>query len=227
MLQPHMLACSWRSAGYLIVLSAAVAGCAQQAPTSGSAIDRANANFTQTVATGAVTGAAAGALAGGLLGGGRGAAIGAVAGGAIGTGAGYAVARNNQSQAQTEDTLNGQIDTAQQRATDAAAAATEAHEVAVQAQAQSRSLLTKYRAGQISAAEYQRQLSSSTEKARSIQKLLGNLDAEQNTLRQQIAAAGPNSALLRQASGQIQGSHDSIQKSFEEITAATRAVPQA
>lgn len=212
-----------------VTLTLFITGCATPAPTSGSAIDRANANFTTTVATGAVAGAALGAIGGALLGGhnrGTGAAVGALAGGALGTGVGYMVASNNSAQAKTEDTLGAQIQASQKRAADANAAATEAHQAAVQAEAQSRALLSQYQAGKISAAEYRRQLSNSIATEQSIQKLLGNLQNEESGLRTQIAAAGPNAEQLKRSYDNIEASRSSLQDSYNELTNATSAVPQ-
>ena len=218
-----------RAIACLLALSIAVSGCAAQssAPMGGSAVERANANFAQTVAVGALAGAAAGALLGGIFGGGRGAGIGALAGGAAGTGAGYLVAQHNVGQAQTEDTLEGQIAAADQRAQLADAAATEARQAADQARTQSRKLMAQYRAGQISAAQYRQQLASQTQYAQSVRQLIGNMENQEARLRQQIAAAGPNSTQLRDDLVRIQASRRSLQGSLTEITAATSAAPQA
>jgi hypothetical protein len=213
-----------------VAISIALTGCASQSPTGGSAIDRANANFGQTVATGAVSGAAVGALGGALLSPGNrgaGAAYGALAGGAIGTGAGYLVAKRNSDQAQTETTLEGQISASQQRAQDADSAATEARQDAAQAQAQSRTLLAQYKAGQISAADYHRQLSASAQQAQSIQSLIGKVQEQENQINQQIATAGPNAGPLKQSLGQLQSSKVSLQLSLDQLTAATSAVPRS
>jgi chromosome segregation ATPase len=211
----------------VLVLVLAVTGCATPGPAGGSAIDRANANFVPTVATGTVVGAGLGAIAGALLGGRNGAAFGALAGGALGTGAGFLVAHNNQAQAQNETTLEGQIAAAQLRVNEANEAAAEARQAADQAQAQSRALMNQYRAGKISATEYQTQLSSSASTGKSIQQLLGKMQTEETRLRQQIAAAGTNAGPLQQSLGQLEASRRSLQGSLNEITAATSAVPQA
>ena len=211
----------------VLALVLAVTGCATPGPTGGSAIDRANANFVPTVATGTVVGAGLGALAGALLGGRNGAAFGALAGGALGTGAGFLVAKNNQSQAENETSLEGQIAAANLRVNEANEAAAEARRAADQAQAQSRALISQYRAGKISAAEYQSQLSSSTNTGKSIQQLLGKMQTEETRLRQQIAAAGTNAGPLQQSLGSIEDSRRSLQGSLSDITAATSAVPQA
>jgi hypothetical protein len=219
-----------RGPAVALALSLILAGCATQPPTGGSALDRANANFGNTVATGAVTGALAGAALGALLGGNNRASaamIGAAAGGALGTGAGVMVAKYNQSQAATEDTLTGQINEAQDRVNLAEAAAAQARQDADQAKAESAVLLTQYRAGKITAAQYQQQISASTKDTKALQQLLHNMNVQEATLQNQIAVAGPNSGPLRQSLSQMEASRLSLQGSLNDITAATAAVPQS
>jgi hypothetical protein len=229
---PHMVSIpSHRRAGAcMIALALAVTGCATQAPTGGSAVDRANANFGATVATGAVTGAAIGGIAGALLGGrnpAAGAAVGALAGGAIGGGAGYMIARNNSGQAQTEDTMNGQIAAAQKATDDAKAAAVDARKQADEAVAQSHVLQAQYHAGTISAAQYHQKLATSTAQAQAIQTLLGNMQKHESELRTQIAAAGTNAGPLRKSLSDDETSRLSLQASLTDITSAASAIPQS
>jgi hypothetical protein len=227
----RLLSERWMAGAMIVSLMLTSCAAPGNSPASGgSALERANANFGTTVATGAVAGAALGAVAGALLGGhnrAAGAAMGAVAGGALGTGAGYMVARNNSAQAATEDTLSAQIQAAQQRAGDANAAAAYARHAADEARAQAAALGAQYRAGQISATDYRAKLSSSTQTSQQIQTLLGHLQTEEATLRQQIAAAGPNSGPLRAVLNDVETSQRSLQDSLSDITAATSAVPQS
>lgn len=212
----------------LMLTSCAAPG--NSSATGGSALERANSNFSSTVLTGAATGAVLGGVGGALLGGHNragGAAMGALAGGALGTGAGYMVARNNSAQATTEDTLNTQIKAAQQRAADANAAATEARQQADKARAEAAALRAQYRAGQISAADYRVKLSSSIQTSQQIQTLLGHLQNEEATLTQQIATAGPNSGPLRASLTDVETSRRSLQTSLNDITDATSAMPQS
>lgn len=227
---PRMrLALPGRVLACALAVSVTLTGCAQQQlGPNATAVERANANFTQTVATGAVAGALAGAALGAIFGrNAQSAAIGAGAGAALGTGAGYLVARNNEQQAATEDTLQGQIQSAQIRAQAANDAAAEARRAADQARAQSRTLAAQYKAGQISASQYRSQLAESQRYGQQVQTLLGNMDRQEASLRQQIAAAGTDAGPLRQSLAQIQASHRSLQNSYNEINAATAAVPQA
>jgi hypothetical protein len=221
-----------RSLALVVAVALLVTGCAAPgaAPaTGGSALDRANANFGSTVATGAVAGAALGAVAGALLGGRNrlaGAAIGAAAGGALGTGAGYLVARNNSNQAGTEDTLQQKIAAARQDADYASAAAAEARQRAAEARAASARLAQQYRAGQITAAQYRDQMQASSTEAQKMQKLIGNIDNKTAELRQQAASAGPGGTALRASATSLDSSKRDLQRSLNEITAATSAVPQ-
>jgi hypothetical protein len=220
----------WRWSAIVTAFALAVTGCASQAPTGGSAVDRANANFKTTVATGALTGAVIGGVAGGLLGGRNrvaGAAVGAMAGGAIGGAAGSAVAQNNSRQAQTEDTLSGQIAAAQKMTEDAKAAAVDARTEADLALEQSHILQAQFHAGTITAAQYHQKLATSTTQGQAIQTLLGNMQKHESDLRTQIAAAGPNAGPLRESLSDDESSRLSLQSSLVDITSAASAVPQA
>jgi hypothetical protein len=216
-----------RSVAMLVLAGFLVTGCATQGATSNSAIDRANQNFAATVATGTVAGAAVGAIVGAIFGGKNGALLGAAAGGALGTGAGYLVASNNASQAAEEDTLEGQIKSAEQRASDANAAAAEARQVAARAQAESQALLAAYRTGGANTAEYRRRIGETQQTAKSIQQLLANLQTEETRLRQQIAAAGTGGAPLQASLVSIESSRRDLQASLDRITTATSQVPQS
>ncbi len=209
-----------------------LAGCAggNQLGPNATAVDRANANFGQTVATGAVSGAVVGAILGAVVdrgNRGQGAALGALAGGALGAGAGTVVANNNVNQARTEDTLQQQIQDAQNQASLANAAATEAQHRAAEAVAQSPQLLAQYRAGKITSAQYHQQLTASEEYGQQLQQLVGNISKREDVLRQQVAAAGNNSEDLRKSLAQIETSRQSLQSSQAELYSATAAVPQS
>jgi hypothetical protein len=88
-------------------------------------------------------------------------------------------------------------------------------------------LLGQYRAGKITAAQYQQQISSSTKDAKVIQQVLDGIQVQEAKMQQQIAAAGPNGKPLVSSLAQMEASRRSLQDSLSDITAATAAVPQS
>jgi hypothetical protein len=209
-----------------------VSGCASSVPngssTGGTAVDRANANFTGTVATGALTGAVIGGVAGALLdknNPGAGALMGATAGGLLGGGAGVAVARNNQSQAATEDSLHAQIQAAAKYAQNADAAAAEARQRSDAANQASLALAQQLRAGQITKAEYQSKINETNSYAQSVHTLIGHMSDKEALLRQEARTAGSAGGDLIQSADKISSDRASLQQSLTELSAAAGSVP--
>lgn len=119
-----------------------------------------NAQYNNTMGTGAAAGTALGALVGGLAGGKKGLLIGALSGAALGTGTGYMVADRNQNQQITEDQLNQQIAAAHQIALTAQADAQKAAQQVDTAQKQLATLNQQIASKKISTAQYKRQLTT-------------------------------------------------------------------
>ncbi|WP_149540046.1 hypothetical protein [Siccirubricoccus phaeus] len=113
----------------------------------------------ETMLEGGVLGALLGAGLGALAGGGRGAAIGAGAGAAVGAGGGYLVAQNAQTQANREAALRAQIDRANADARKFQGYAYAANQVAAEARQRIAALNARYRAGQITAAQFREETS--------------------------------------------------------------------
>lgn len=119
-----------------------------------------NAQYNNTLGTGAVAGTALGALVGGLVGGKKGLLIGSLSGAALGAGSGYMVADRNQNQQITEDQLNQQIAAAHQIALTAQADAQRASQQVDAAQKQLATLNQKIASRKITKAQYNRQLAT-------------------------------------------------------------------
>ncbi|CAI3936355.1 unnamed protein product [Commensalibacter communis] len=119
-----------------------------------------NAQYNNTLGTGAVAGTALGALVGGLVGGKKGLLIGSLSGAAVGTGAGYMVADRTQGQQMTEDDLNKQIAAAHQITVTAQADAQQAAQQVDAAQKQLATLNQQIASKKITNAQYQRKLAS-------------------------------------------------------------------
>ncbi|CAI3925212.1 MULTISPECIES: glycine zipper domain-containing protein [Commensalibacter] len=117
-----------------------------------------NAQYNNTMGTGAIAGTALGALVGGLAGGKKGLLIGSLSGAALGTGTGYMVAERNQNQQMTEDQLNQQIAAAHQIALTAQSDAQQAAQQVDAAQKQLATLNQQIASKKISTTQYKRQL---------------------------------------------------------------------
>ncbi|MDI2111907.1 glycine zipper domain-containing protein [Commensalibacter nepenthis] len=132
-----------------------------------------DAQYNNTLGTGAVAGTALGALVGGLVGGKKGLLIGSLSGAAVGTGAGYMVADRTQNQQMTEDQLNKQIATAHQITLTAQADAQQAAQQVDAAQRQLATLNQQIASKKITKAQYQQKLAK-------IQQTSNNLNSKIN-----------------------------------------------
>lgn len=132
-----------------------------------------DAQYNNTLGTGALAGTALGALVGGLAGGKKGLLIGSLSGAALGAGTGYMVADRTQNQQRTEDQLNQQIAAAHQIAMTAQADAQQAAQQVDAAQKQLATLNQQIASKKITTAQYKRQLAN-------IQKTSANLNDKIN-----------------------------------------------
>ena len=185
------------------------------------------AQYDNTLVEGTAAGAVVGAIAGALLAHNRaqGAAIGAAAGAALGGGIGYMVANSNQAQAQTEDQYHAAIkqanDTAQQSATDAAAAEQEAADIRHKID----QLSAQYASKQISADNYQSQIGALRQRDRELATIATHYQAQAKAMT--IYASGrQDAAPMQTAAAATQQSLARIQASEVAVSNALGAAPK-
>lgn len=230
-----------RGLALALVVSLGVAGCA----TGGNSANDPNlspqqrqlrteaARFNQTIGEGALVGALGGAALGALLGGDdplAGAAIGAAAGAAVGAGAGYLVAAQNQDYASAEARLNAQIQAAQQDAAryrtivDTTRAVVNSHKQNIA------QLNQQYRAGQITAAQYQDQVSSISGDLESIQSLIDENRTIVGAYEEEIAAlrsSRRDASQLVAARDEMVLQRQNLEKEYDDLLEAVDAAPVA
>lgn len=206
-----------RTAPLALAALLALAACAN--PTQGP-----NPNANQTVMTGAAAGAALGALLGLAAGGrdnrGGGAALGALLGAAAGGLAGAAVQGQNQRFATTEQNLDRQIAAAEsdaedwRRAADASARIRAGHERRLAA------LQGRYRSGQVSLAQYRRELGEMAEDVDKLRASAGQARAARGEIAEASRVGGKGGAALA-------GSADEIARAEAQIRANADALARA
>jgi uncharacterized protein HemX len=206
-----------RPAPLALAAMLALAACAN--PTQGP-----NQNANQTVMTGAAAGAALGALLGLAAGGrdnrGGGAAIGALLGAAAGGLAGAAVQGQNQRFARTEQNLDRQIAAAESDAGEWRRAADASSRIRSANERRLASLESRYRGGQISLAQYRRELGEIRE---DVEKLRASA-AEARTARGEIADA---SRVGGKGGAALAGSAEEIARAEAQIRANADALARA
>ena len=204
-----------------------LAGCAT-APQGNPSdpLAEANSHFTGTVVTAAAIGCVAGAILGAVLDGGKGAALGCGALGAAGAGAGYLVARNNVAQARTETGLRGEIDQANQDATDAKHASAYAWRQTYLARAETASLRRQVSDGQITQADYQSRISGYRHSSAEMKSLIKNIATREASYRTAAAKAPPAQAQeLNAATARLDSERVSLVDSYNAMQQALAAQP--
>jgi Ni/Co efflux regulator RcnB len=200
-----------------------LAACATD-PTQGP-----NPNANQTVMTGAAAGAALGALIGLAAGGrdnrGGGAALGALLGAAAGGLAGAAVQGQNQRFARTEQNLDRQIVAAEndaaewRRAADASARIRSANERRL-AQLEGR-----YRTGQISLAQYRREVGEIREDLGKLRESAGQARAASGEIADASRVGGKGGAALAGSAEEIARAEAQIRANADALARALAGAP--
>jgi hypothetical protein len=182
--------------------------------------------FNETV----ITGAAAGAVLGGVLGAlvsrdrAQGAVIGAAAGAALGGGAGYYIATRNERFATREEAANARITAARREANDLARTASVAERVTRENRARIGELDRRYRAGQITAAQYRQETASMREDLSNMR----NAARKAGEVSVAMAGdAGSSDAALRAQANRAAEAQRTLERSAAQLEEALRRVPAA
>lgn len=237
-----LIAGPMRGLALALIVSLGVAGCATGGRNSADdpnltpqqrQLRTEAARFNQTVGEGALVGALGGAALGALLGGDdplAGAAIGAAAGAAVGAGAGYLVAAQQEQYASAEARLNAQIEAAQRDAAryrtivDTTRAVVNSHKQNIA------QLNSQYRAGQITAAQYQNQVSSISGDLASIQSLIDENRTIVGAYEEEIAevqSSRRDAGQLIAARNEMVRQRQDLEKEYDELLEAVDAAPVA
>ncbi|MCO6417581.1 hypothetical protein JYK14_15635 [Siccirubricoccus sp. KC 17139] len=175
----------------------------------------------ETVAEGALLMGLLGAGIGALAGGGRGAAIGAGAGAVAGAGGGYLVAQNAQTQANREAALRAQIDRANADARKFQNYAYAANQVAAEARQRISTLNARYRAGQITAAQFREETSVYQRDLAAMRQLISDGGRVQGGMG---AATGQSSGFVPPARA-VGGSVAELDRAAADIARSLATVP--
>jgi hypothetical protein len=207
--QLKSVCCSFVVLSYIAV---SVAGCATPGQTTQA----------QGTAAGAVVGAGIGALLGKSAGD---AAIGAGVGALVGLAAGTAVANNNSRQADNENNINSQIAAAQAQTKQANLDADQYNLEAQQAAERAASLDAQYRAGALSAVDYQTGMSRFAADNQRLGQEIAALQRSQNSLRQQAQADQANAPAFDQQADEQNAAQQRLQNSFAAMSDTLGRVP--
>jgi hypothetical protein len=162
-----------------LTVSLAVSGCVTTSESAESLtpaqreLRQQTERFNETVAIGAAVGAGLGCALGLLVDSrnrGRGCAAGAALGGLAGAGSGYYIASRNEQYASREQGANARAAAARKEAEDLSRTADVAERVTRENKAQLAQLDAKFRAGQITAAQYRDQTAAMREDAKTIRR---------------------------------------------------------
>ncbi len=224
----------WRMTAVLVSALLLVSACAQQGPYGASgaplspqqqALRDQSARWNRTVATGALAGAATGAAIGALASRNRGtgALIGAGAGLLAGALAGVMVAERNLAFENREANATQRIAAAQQIAVNLDKAAAAAEQVTADNRRRLAALDRQYRAGQITAAQYQAETAAMREDVEVMRKTAG----EARDARQRLVASAREVPQLMNEEARIDGAQRRLEVSASELDTALRRVPGA
>jgi hypothetical protein len=217
----------------LLACGLALAGCSGTPGAGGSAQDltgsqqelrQRTSRFNETILTGGLLGAAVGAVGGCLAAGrncGQGAAIGGVAGGAVGAAAGYYIATRNEQFASREQAAQARIGAARREADDLQRTATVADQVARDNRSRLAELERRYRAGQITAAEYRSEAAPMRDDLEQIRKA----QAAAGQARTQMNADAAGQADLRREAGRVGEAEQRLRGAASRLEDALRQVP--
>lgn len=179
--------------------------------------------FNETVATGAVAGAALGCVIGILASRnnrGAGCAVGAGAGAIAGGGAGYYIASRNEQYATREQAANARAAAARKEADDLARTADVAERVTRENKAQLAALDRRYRAGQITAAQYRSETASMREDAQTIRKASDEAGKAQSAMNNDGGAAREQAPRVAQAQRRLDSSARELEEALGRVPAA-------
>jgi hypothetical protein len=184
-----------------------------------------SARWNRTFATGALTGAAAGAGIGALASRdhGTGALIGAGVGLLAGAIAAAMVANRNLAFENREGTATQRIAAAQQIADNLNSAAAASEQVAADNRRRLAELDRQYRAGQITAAQYQAQTATMRQDVAVMRKTA----TEARDARQRLVASAREVPQLMSEESKIDGAQRRLEVSADDLEAALRRVPGA
>lgn len=222
-----------RAVAAAMALALALPGCADMglngtgAPLTPQqqALRQQQQNWNQTVATGAILtsalGAGLGALAGGSGNRGRGAVIGGLAGLLTGLVAGSVVANSNQRQAQSAQTAEERLASAQQAAQQLEQTANAAEQTATDNRARLAQLDRQYRAGQVTAAQYRAEAATMREDVQVMRKAVTDADKARLQMTQAVNST-PGLAAQERKLGEAQSR---LSFSATELEDALQRVP--
>ncbi len=180
---------------------------------------------TETILEGGAIGGLLGAGVGALAGGGRGALIGAGVGVAAGAGAGALVANNAQTQANTEAALVASINRANADADKFRGYAMNARAITAQAEQHIAQLDARYRAGQITAAQFRSQTNVYRRELDAMNKLTADAGRTSNAMN--TAGAQSRARQLNSSAGQVSASGREMGAAANALSRALLVVPNA
>jgi gas vesicle protein len=215
-----------------LVAGMALAGCAgtgkggstQGLSSSEQQLRDRTSRFNETMLTGGLAGAAIGAVGGCLIDRhhcGRGAAVGGVAGGAVGAAAGYYIATRNESFTNREEAAQARIAAARREADDLQQTAAVADRVTQENRNRLAELDRRYRAGQITAAQYSAEAAPMREDLDHIRKA----ENAAGQARSQMAADAASQANLRREASRVGDAEQRLRSAAGKLDEALRRVP--
>lgn len=212
-----------------LVLSLSLGGCvtasesAENLTPAQRELRQQTQRFNETVATGAVAGAALGCLVGVLASSrnrGAGCAVGAGVGALAGGGTGYYIASRNEQYASREQAANARAAAARKEADDLARTADVAERVTRENKAQLASLDQRYRAGQLTAAQYRAQTEAMREDAKTIRKASEEAGKAQSAMNSDGGAAREQAPRVAQAQRRLDSSARELEEALNRVPAA-------
>jgi hypothetical protein len=154
----------------------------------------------------------------------QGAVIGAAAGAALGGGAGYYIATRNERFATREEAANARITAARREANDLARTASVAERVTRENRARIGELDRRYRAGQITAAQYRQETAAMREDLSNMR----NAARKAGEVSVAMAGdAGSSDAALRAQANRAAEAQRTLERSAAQLEEALRRVPAA